>query len=332
MDKKWIEIARAGTFTDSLGRLQTFTDADLAAIASAYNPQKRDCPLVFGHPKTDAAPAFGWAQSVKAEGGRLFAQFAQVPGEVKELVAKGHYRHVSMSLMPDRKTLRHVALLGAAQPAIDGLEAVEFADNGETVTVDFAVEKQGDCMTVEELQRQIGQLQAELSALKSENADLKKKADAHKQDRDKAESAKNEAEQKAEKTSADFAAYREKIETERREARVSELVRAGKVKPAEKAGILDFAAKLALADGRVDFAAHGSAAAPQGSKPDFTSGAARASAPQDAGPSVISLEERYLRELEARPADERFADFAAYLTHTGGPAPTFDYNEMTAKL
>ena len=57
---------------------------------------------------------------------------------MRELVAGGHYRHVSMSLMPDRVSLRHVALLGAAQPAIDGLAAVEFKDGGDAITVDFA--------------------------------------------------------------------------------------------------------------------------------------------------------------------------------------------------
>lgn len=36
---KWIEIARTGTFTDSAGRQQTFTEKDLDAIASAYDPQ-----------------------------------------------------------------------------------------------------------------------------------------------------------------------------------------------------------------------------------------------------------------------------------------------------
>ena len=77
-------------------------------------------------PQSDAAPAFGWAEKLRSEGGKLFATFAHVPDEVRELVAKKHYRHVSMSLMPDRVTLRHVALLGAALPAIDGLRAVEF--------------------------------------------------------------------------------------------------------------------------------------------------------------------------------------------------------------
>lgn len=308
--EKWVEIARTGTFTDSAGRPQTFTAQDLDAIARSYDPAKRDAPLVFGHPQTDAAPAFGWAEKLKSEGGKLFASFAHVPGEVKELVAKKHYRHVSMSLMPDRVSLRHVALLGAAQPAIDGLRAVELNDGGDAITVDFAADGgEGDDMTVEELQRQVGQLQAQLEALKTENADLKKKADTHKQDKDKAEAAKTDAEQKAEKASADFAAYRGKIETERREARVSALVRAGKVKPAERDGVLSFAAKLAETPGTLDFAA------PDGKR------------------EVLTVEERYFRELEARPVDDRFTmDFAAPPAHAGGQAPAWDPAEMAAKL
>ena len=309
-DNNWIEIARTGIFTDSAGRRQTFTERDLDDIARAYDPAKRDAPLCFGHPQTDKAPAFGWVDRLKSEGGRLYASFSQVPDEVRELVARGHYRHVSMSLMPDRVSLRHVALLGAAQPAIDGLAAVEFADGGDAITVDFAAGRgKGDSMTTEELQRQVGQLQAQLEALKAENATLKKQAETHRQDRDKAESAKNEAEQKAEKASADFAAYREKVEGERREARVSELVKAGKVTPAEKASVLDFAAKLAeLGGGTVDFAA------------------------PDGKTESLSMEERYFRELGARPVDERAMDFAA--PDHDEPAGNGNINpaDLTAKL
>ena len=311
-DDKWVEIARTGTFTDSVGRPQTFTEQDLDAIARTYDPDRRDAPLCIGHPK-DNAPAFGWVEKLKHEGAKLFATFAHVPGEVKKLVAKKHYRHVSMSLMPDRVSLRHVALLGAAQPAIDGLRAVELNDGGDAITVDFAADGgEGDDMTVEELQRQVGQLQAQLEALKTENTDLKKKADTHKQDKDKAEAAKTDAEQKAQKASADFAAYRGKIETERREARVAALVKEGKVKPAERADVLDFAAKLAGQDGTVDFAA------PDGKR------------------ETLTLEERYFRDLEARPVDERFTmDFAAPPAHggpAGGQAPAWDPAEMAAKL
>ena len=325
MSDKWIEIARTGTFEDSAGRLRTFTARDLDAIARSYDPAKRDAPLTFGHPQTDKAPAYGWVEKLKSEGGRLYANFSQVPEQVRDLVAKGHYRHVSMSLMPDLVTLRHVALLGAEQPAIDGLAAVEFADGGNAITVDFAaavatkeatdadsndaaVRGEGDSMTIEELQRQVGQLTAQLEALKTENADLKKKADSHKQEKDKAEVAKTEAEQKAEKANADFAAYRGKIEGERREARVSELVKAGKVKPAEKAGVLDFAARLATQTGTVDFAA------------------------PDGRTESLSMEERYFRELEARPVDERAFDFSAPPAHTGGQSDSINPAELTAKL
>ena len=307
MDKeKWVEIARTGTFTDSAGRPQTFTARDLDAIARAYDPDQRDAPLVFGHPQSDAAPAFGWVEKLKSEGGKLFATFAHVPGEVKELVAKKHYRHVSMSLMPDRVNLRHVALLGA----------VELNDGGDAITVDFAepaTTKGENRMNPEELQRQIGQLQAELAALKNENATLKKKADTHKEEKDKADAAKTDAEQKAAKASADFAAYRGTIETERREARVSALVQAGKVKPAERADVLDFAAKLAGKDGTVDFSA-----------PDGAGGVKR---------EAVSLEERYFRDLEARPVDERFTmDFSAAPAHAGGQIPAYDPAEMASKL
>lgn len=324
MGNKWIEIARTGTFTDSAGREQTFTAGDLDAIARRYDPQKRDAPLCFGHPQTDKAPAFGWVEKLKSESDRLYASFSHVPDEVRDLVARGRYRHVSMSLMPDRVTLRHVALLGAAQPAIDGLAAVEFKDGGDAITVDFAAavatkeatdddskdaaaRGEGDSMSIEELQRQVGQLTAQLETLKAENASLKKQAESSKQDKEKAESARADAEKKADQAHADFAAYREKVEGERREARVSELVKAGKVKPAEKASVLDFAARLATQTGTVDFAA------------------------PDGKTESLSMEERYFRELEARPVDERAFDFSASPAHTGGE-PGFDYAKMAAKL
>ncbi len=304
--EKWIEIARTGTFTDSAGREQTFTAQDLEAIAKAYDPAKRDCPLVFGHPQSDSAPAFGWAQKLKAEGDRLLAVFDKVPEQIRALVDAGHYRHVSMSLMPDRKTLRHVALLGAAQPAIDGLRAVELADGANSITVDFSTKEEG--IMPDDAQREIGALKERLAALEKENADLKRQVQGHKEDRNKAEAAKTEAEAKAEKTAADFAAYRGKMEAEKREARVSALVAAGKITPAEKPGVLQFAAALAAQGGTFDFAA------------------------PDGKTEQISLEEKYLREQEARPEDPRFSDFSAPPAHAGEERQTFTFEDMAKKL
>ncbi|MBQ7607487.1 MAG: hypothetical protein IJU76_05905 [Desulfovibrionaceae bacterium] len=310
MSEKWIEIARIGTFIDSAGREQTFTQADLDAIAKAYDPVKRDAPLVFGHPQSDAAPAFGWAKTLKSQNGKLLAQFAHVPDQVKNLVAQKHYRHVSMSLMPDRVTLRHVALLGAAQPAIDGLAAVEFHDGGDdAITVDFAVPTNGgNSMTLEEAQRKIGQLESELTQIKAENAKLKKRGDDAEKGKADAEKGKADAEKKAADTAADFAAFRSQVESEKREARISALVAAGKITPAEKAGILEFAARLGAQQEPFDFAA------------------------SDGKVEKISLEERYMRELEARPVDGRFTDFSAPPAHADLKEPGWNADDITKKL
>lgn len=310
--EKWVEIARTGTFTDSAGRNQTFTQANLDAIAAGYDPDRRDAPLVFGHPKSDAAPAFGWVERLKSEGGKLFAQFAHVPGEVRELVAKKHYRHVSISLMPDRVTLRHVALLGAAQPAIDGLRAVELKDGSDSICVDFAEAaatiKGEHRMNPEELQKQIIQLQDQLAKLTEENAALKKQVADAKAAADTADAAKTNAEKQVESVNAEFSAYRGKVEGEKREERVNALVKAGKLKPADREKALNFAAKLAEQNGSIDFAA------PDGKKESLT------------------LEEHYLRELEAAPVDERFVNFSAAPSHAADAVPSYTSDEMAAKL
>ena len=144
---KWINIARVGTFKDSRGREHTFTEEDLENIRSAYDPKQSESPLVFGHP-ADNDPAFGWVHDMKTEGGKLFARFARVPDKVRELVEEGRYRYVSMSLDPDKKRLLHVGLLGAAAPAIDGLEPVSFKEADEGICINFTTppqeRKQGD--------------------------------------------------------------------------------------------------------------------------------------------------------------------------------------------
>lgn len=310
MDIPWIAIARTGTFTDAAGRPQTFTTGDLDAIAASYDPATLEAPLVFGHPTTNA-PAYGWVTSLKRQGEKLFASFAQVPDAVRQLVAQGQYKYVSMSLMPDRKRLRHVGLLGAAVPAIEGLGAVELADGAEEIRINFAntdnSTHQGVTMpTPEELQQQIGALQQQLESLKTENAELKKKleetdttADAVKKD--------------AENTAAEFAAYKNGVQTSTRKERVAALVAAGKLAPAEQDGVLSFAATLAQVSTPVEFSA------PDGTK------------------HSISAEERYFCELEARPADERFTDFAA---HAPAPAhaqavmsqPQYSVAAMASKL
>lgn len=225
-----IAIARTGRFTDSQGRPQSFSEADLDAIAASYDPGKLEAPLVFGHPAV-SDPAYGWVKGLKREGEKLFAQIAQVPDAVRKLVQDGRYKYVSMSLMPDRKRLRHVGLLGAAVPAIDGLGPVSLSGDSDAVTINFSG---GDMPTIEELQAEVAALTTERDGLKRQLA---------------------EEQGKSAQVSSDFTAYREEVETKAREDRVGALIKEGKVKPAERVRCLNFAAVLAKSGETFDFAA-----------------------------------------------------------------------------
>jgi hypothetical protein len=275
----WIEIARTGAFRDSQGRPHTFTEADLDAISAGYDPARGEAPLVFGHPK-DSDPAFGWVSALKREGKKLFARFAHVPEIVKNLVQDRRYRYVSMSLSPDKKRLLHVGLLGAAAPAIDGLAPVSLSSEG--ITINFSAQESGGSMNPEELQRQIGALNEQIKALQKENGDLKARLAESAKGKDEAEKGKKDAEEKSAKTAAEFAAFQSKIALDARTARVEALINAGKLEPARKDETLSFAAALAQVQSPVNFTA------------------------PDGKPETISAEERYFRDLEARPVDRRF--------------------------
>jgi hypothetical protein len=270
-------IARTGIFEDSQGRPHSFSEADLERIRAAYDPAKSEAPLVLGHPQ-DNAPAYGWVKDLKREGAKLFARFAHVPAEVKKLVQNRNYRYVSMSLSPDKTRLLHVGLLGAAAPAIDGLGPVALA--APAVTINFSAQENG--MELQELQRQIGELQARLSAAQEEIAKLKTALDDSAKGKDEAEKAKKAAEEAGAKTAAEFAAFRGKLAADTRQGRVKALVDAGKLEPAKAEETVSFAAALAEVKQPVNFAA------------------------ADGKSEAISAEERYFRELEARPADARF--------------------------
>ncbi len=151
----WVEIFRAGRHTSSSGVAKTYSAADVAAIARAYDPSHYEAPIVVGHPK-DNAPAYGWVEKLKAEGGRLFASFKQVNEGFREAVRSGAFKTRSVSLFPNLDgrglSLRHVGFLGAAPPAVKGMEAVAQFHDGEFETFEFQQPNNGgDNVDVQEL-------------------------------------------------------------------------------------------------------------------------------------------------------------------------------------
>lgn len=137
---KPLQIFKTGKHTASNGTVLTFTEAQLAACAVAYNaaqnsnPPKYRAPLVLGHPKTDD-PAFGWVAALQFNEHGLEATPHQVNPEFAQAVNDGTYGSMSAAFYladsptnptPGILALKHVGFLGAQQPAVKGLRIPAF--------------------------------------------------------------------------------------------------------------------------------------------------------------------------------------------------------------
>ncbi len=182
---KPFEIFRTGTHTSLNGQTKDFSETDLDTIASSYDPQQHEAPIVIGHPETNA-PAYGWIDKLKRVGDRLIAFPKQVSNEFAELVKTGAFKKRSISITPDLQ-LNHVGFLGAAAPAVKGLKDVEFAENideqeyasfelNSTLELDLEPELTSDLEpnneTIEQLKNH-SQLSVQLSQFSQEISSLK---------------------------------------------------------------------------------------------------------------------------------------------------------------
>ncbi len=135
MEGQQIEVFRVGQHIDDAGIAHHFSEADLAGMVTSYNPTLREAPLTVGHPK-DNLPAYGWVKSVvRTAAGALAITLRQVEPQFAEMVQAGRFKKRSASFYPPyapnnptpgKWYLRHVAFLGAQQPAIHGLAEVNF--------------------------------------------------------------------------------------------------------------------------------------------------------------------------------------------------------------
>lgn len=302
---KWIEIARIGRFRDSGGNWHDFSQERLEKMAADYDPQKREAPLVIGHPLTDS-PAYGWIKQLKTKGKKLLALPACVTDSVKKAVDNKLYRYVSMRLYQDGG-LRHVGLLGGTPPAIDGLAPVSFSNADEESAEIFITfsdcddenpeliksQMKGRQMELEELRRQLAEAKSQLAIANQEKEMALKEAASLKE-----ELAKTKTD--GEKATAEFAAYRDNQEKGKLQSRIDQLVKDGKVTPAEKEAVAKTAETLRQAAGALSFA--------QG---------------EDAPLEV------YLKPLEERKQSELFGSFSAPEAGTEKAAPA---EPLSAKL
>ena len=134
-----IEIFSAGKHTDSAGNTHTFTQQDLQSMASNYNPEKHEAPVVIGHPQMDT-PAYGWVKSLLCKGNRLIAHLKDIDTKFATCIRQGRYKKVSAAFYAPKATgnpapgvfsLRHVGFLGGYPPAVKGLKQVAFSEENE---------------------------------------------------------------------------------------------------------------------------------------------------------------------------------------------------------
>lgn len=228
---EWVDICRAGTWIAKDGRRVTFTAGDLDRIASAYDPKEREAPLVLGHPKDDA-PAYGWVHSMRRAGQILQARFKEVASEVKELVSKGRYKKISIALFPDGKTLRHVGLLGAAQPAVSGLRSVRFEEGSEGVVIEFSAKE--ETMEKEELQRQL---------------------DEERKKREAAEGELSREKERAKKSETELSAYQAKQRERELDGKLNDLVAQDRIDGGERTMLREVALVLAESGKEIELTA-----------------------------------------------------------------------------
>lgn len=141
-----IHLFTAGRHTANSGDAVSVTTGMLRDVAAGYSADLHEAPIVVGHPKADA-PAYGWIASLEARDDGLWGAPHQVDPQFAEMVSKGRFKKVSISLYrpehpnnpkPGSWYLRHVGFLGAQPPAVKGLKPIEFAaDDAGVLTVEF---------------------------------------------------------------------------------------------------------------------------------------------------------------------------------------------------
>lgn len=125
-----VEIFKAGTFTDANGQEVSIDGAGLEKIAKEYNEKIKedgnlDVPVIKGHDTSSDNPAEGWVKNLYVEDDKLYADF-DINDDMAEQIKEEKYKKVSICIEQndDGFILKHIGLLGAAAPAVAGMQSI----------------------------------------------------------------------------------------------------------------------------------------------------------------------------------------------------------------
>jgi len=137
---------KSGLQTDSAGNAREWTNDDLDQIVKNTNSRIEKniysgTPFVIGHPKTND-PAYGWTAGVRRVGDELQVKGDKIHDAFESGVENGRWPNRSIRISQDDSGyyLKHVGFLGAAAPAVDGLEAVYSANDNAATFFDYTAD------------------------------------------------------------------------------------------------------------------------------------------------------------------------------------------------
>lgn len=287
VDIKDVEIFAVGNWNGD-----DFSESDLDALVSSFAATKDALKpyIKIGHGdkqallNNDELPAAGWISNLRRVGNKLVADFMDVPKKVYELIKAKAYRRVSAEIYSNYRSgdktlplaLKAVSILGATTPAVSTLQDIinlyglnenarPIMVQGELKAYEYEPNLWEDVMekTIEKLSSELAEANKKFAEAEGKVAELGKQA-AEVQKNFEAATAKVaelEASVKSEKERGDKAcAEIKKYADEKRElevnTKVEELVRKGKLSPAQKEFAVAFL-KNGLAASELKFAHEG---------------------------------------------------------------------------
>lgn len=135
MQELWVQAFKTGTHKDMLGRTDTFTEADLDTMVSAFSetfPALMPPVVLGGKHEESLGIAPGWVTALERRGQKLMAKVKLAP-PVYDAVKKELYKTLSPRIDWNKevegkrheKVLTHLALLGKDLPAVKGMDDLQ---------------------------------------------------------------------------------------------------------------------------------------------------------------------------------------------------------------
>ena len=264
----WFAVFRAGTHTDSRGRTASFTREDLDGMVAAYDPEQPS-PCVITHEELYSPFGYAQVEGLRRDGDVLQAKCKadSIEPQFASLVEDGRLHNRSVQILPQSNggyRMGHVAFLGAEPPAVEGLAPIAFSTAGMEFNSEQAWEDYRDASTIARIYSVLKRLVDKVFDPEDAEAIVSDWEVTHSAEE---AGARRERAQRQERNTGDQSVKTysqteldEQLATARAEARaaaerdtasrarISGLVDAGRITPAQAEGLAEFAQALPAGD------------------------------------------------------------------------------------